>query len=441
MLSKTLANAFNILNISPDADIGTIRTAYRRQALLTHPDKGGSADDFRAVALAFGILSHAKSTQGLVRTHRKRKRSSTSETSSRDSLRMQRQRYGTTHYSVPPVYEQAAPPIMRVSSERDARKGKALERLRCILQAFDMSHRQDAVASLGPHVQAALMGHMNARTQMSSMRKPREPQGRSFGLGKKTRLDKTPASKSGITGVHKFGNMYRASVAIANLEVHARLQPSLDTAVEHHIILTRIRDVVMAFRTRNNNAAAFNKLFLAACSNVLGKSGNTKDSVQLRAKVRVRAAHWMGRVRISSPVLPIPDALRWHRRLLAAKRTSWLAFRARVIEMGNLFQGSRRRGVLVDAEELADKAWAASEPQRELIDLHRQARLARALRSVELALDREWRWKVKDATKRRRSALLAEKRVNVARQRARKEFKRWRCVNDLTMQDILRGPL
>merc|ERR1712194_124205 len=87
------------------------------------------------------------------------------------------------------------------------------------------------------------------------------------------------------------------------------------------------------------------------------------------------------------------------------------------------------------------KAWAASEPQRELTDLHRKARLARSLRSVELALDREWRWKVLDAITRRRSALLAEKRANVARQRARKEFRRWRCANDLTMEDILRGAL
>ena len=34
-----------------------IRTAYRRRALETHPDKGGSAEAFREVVLAFEALS------------------------------------------------------------------------------------------------------------------------------------------------------------------------------------------------------------------------------------------------------------------------------------------------------------------------------------------------------------------------------------------------
>ena len=46
MDSGSLYKALGVASAATDADI---RTAYRRRALATHPDKGGSAEAFRLV--------------------------------------------------------------------------------------------------------------------------------------------------------------------------------------------------------------------------------------------------------------------------------------------------------------------------------------------------------------------------------------------------------
>jgi len=51
---------YQVLGVSATATFAEIRGAYRRAALRTHPDKGGSVEDFRLVAVAFEALSHEK---------------------------------------------------------------------------------------------------------------------------------------------------------------------------------------------------------------------------------------------------------------------------------------------------------------------------------------------------------------------------------------------
>eukprot|EP00927_Polykrikos_kofoidii_P032717 TRINITY_DN27792_c0_g1_i1.p1 TRINITY_DN27792_c0_g1~~TRINITY_DN27792_c0_g1_i1.p1 ORF type:complete len:874 (-),score=117.22 TRINITY_DN27792_c0_g1_i1:81-2543(-) len=48
---------YDLLRIPREAVIGEVRTAFRRQALRTHPDKGGDPEDFRRVVAAFDVLS------------------------------------------------------------------------------------------------------------------------------------------------------------------------------------------------------------------------------------------------------------------------------------------------------------------------------------------------------------------------------------------------
>ncbi|CAE8633104.1 unnamed protein product [Polarella glacialis] len=50
---------YGLLDVCRDADNAQIRSAYRRQALLTHPDKGGTAAEFLEVVEAFEVLSDA----------------------------------------------------------------------------------------------------------------------------------------------------------------------------------------------------------------------------------------------------------------------------------------------------------------------------------------------------------------------------------------------
>ena len=48
---------YEALNVSSSAAEAELRSAYRRQALATHPDKGGTPEAFRLVVAAFETLT------------------------------------------------------------------------------------------------------------------------------------------------------------------------------------------------------------------------------------------------------------------------------------------------------------------------------------------------------------------------------------------------
>ena len=51
-------NPWAVLGLAEDAPFEEIQRAYRRRVKQTHPDRGGAADDFRAVANAVEELRH-----------------------------------------------------------------------------------------------------------------------------------------------------------------------------------------------------------------------------------------------------------------------------------------------------------------------------------------------------------------------------------------------
>ena len=53
---------YDILQIDKDASTIDIKRAYRKRAVTTHPDKGGSADEFALVSWAYRILLQHKAT-------------------------------------------------------------------------------------------------------------------------------------------------------------------------------------------------------------------------------------------------------------------------------------------------------------------------------------------------------------------------------------------
>lgn len=48
---------YEILGVNPNATIDAIKTSYRKLSLKHHPDRGGDANVFRAIAEAFAVLS------------------------------------------------------------------------------------------------------------------------------------------------------------------------------------------------------------------------------------------------------------------------------------------------------------------------------------------------------------------------------------------------
>lgn len=57
-----LSEAYEILGIAPDSDISKVKAAYRKQVLIAHPDRGGSAHQFIRVQAAYEIICESLNT-------------------------------------------------------------------------------------------------------------------------------------------------------------------------------------------------------------------------------------------------------------------------------------------------------------------------------------------------------------------------------------------
>jgi hypothetical protein len=242
--------------------------------------------------------------------------------------------------------------------------------------------------------------------------------------------------KSGAVGVHQFGQLYRASVSMANLEVYSGLHARVERAIEDHVVLSQVREVVltaMALRKNDNQV-------LEMVRDCLADFTTSEDAIQLSAKVRIRASEWIGAARISSPTMSFPNAIRLRSRLLQAKRSSWQEFRAECVSLlqrEKTFQGRARKRTLHEAEAFTDRAWTSAKLKRDWMDARRSNLLRQLVRSIKAKLDVEADRAFKAKVRKRWNA---KKKVKTALHKAREELRRWHRRSDLTMEEIIRGP-
>ncbi|CAE8593804.1 unnamed protein product [Polarella glacialis] len=57
---RRLVDHYAVLDVTASVTMAELRSSYRRMALRTHPDKGGSPEDFRQVLEAFAVLSSSR---------------------------------------------------------------------------------------------------------------------------------------------------------------------------------------------------------------------------------------------------------------------------------------------------------------------------------------------------------------------------------------------
>ncbi|MFP9191701.1 J domain-containing protein [Natrialbaceae archaeon A-CW1-1] len=57
---------YDVLGVSPDADLDEIRAAYRRLLKRHHPDQGGSRDQFLRIKQAYETVVGEHPDEGLV---------------------------------------------------------------------------------------------------------------------------------------------------------------------------------------------------------------------------------------------------------------------------------------------------------------------------------------------------------------------------------------
>jgi len=175
-----------VLDVLPSATALEIRTAYRRAALVCHPDEGGSALGFQHLVQAFEALSDAASRSKYDKQrlrHQKAQCSSTSAPAQNcsDIGRNRRRRPAPGDQSSTQSSMPSAPTHNRdnkvaegeLQRRLELRMASALERLRRAVQQMSTERRRGCINQLSQPVKSRLVTYMEkAERSSSSCSKP-----------------------------------------------------------------------------------------------------------------------------------------------------------------------------------------------------------------------------------------------------------------------------
>lgn len=176
---------YNVLNISPLALPAEIPPAYRRAALVAHPDKGGSAEAFQLVTRAFEVLACASSRQSydqsrnrgsflvakdLVTESELDVRGSAKRPAATPGAPQKKQRSDQgSKASAPPGPSQ--PHHVNANHPQvlpESTLSKALCNLKKVLHAMCIEHRREAISTMVLRVRRTLLTFMETEKRMQA---------------------------------------------------------------------------------------------------------------------------------------------------------------------------------------------------------------------------------------------------------------------------------
>lgn len=294
---------------------------------------------------------------------------------------------------------------------------RRLERLKKALHDLPREHRAQMIRSLGADVRAALLRHMEAGEALATPMRRRRPS--ALTSMKVTRLHARQGSASpkarreqrgravGVQG-NKQG-LFRAKICVGSLCLYSAYSPR-KIAHQHRAVLQQLRtsakevseamarsETPMTLAADERGGAAtsgFPMLEVAggcvsgsACDAPIGKQvggcvrqpaagasgGTPSDGVAdlasessaggliglglSRAYVNVHAARWLGSRHVTSPMLPVAEAVQLRDEVMVAREKGWEAFREACIGLLQHpgFPPARRRS-RSQAEALIDEA-------------------------------------------------------------------------------------
>jgi len=469
-------NLYVLLGVSPFADSRKIRTAYRRAALCTHPDKGGDREAFHSIVIAFEVLS-CPTRRKLYDSGLSHQRVAPFKTDSKKcsaaghpanlkfgSLGVQfrmaaaKQRRSSswsslgskrTHANQGCAKPAAKRPRLSTTSGDDAlqtsalRKQAALTNLRDVLKAMTSQSRSVALVQLPKQVKSALL-HVMEKAHPHEIVVPKRPEQKSL-LQQPARVQRHRSHQlptSGFTGVRALAaSQYKAYVDIKALRMYTRATSTIEDSVDLQIVLVQIRHALRAAAAVDSNAWYQPEKLYIICKRVLLSNDTSETQLGLSAIVSLRANQWLGRqCHITSPVLSLAAAFEVQSRLLSARQSSWDALRSEWIALTlQKMRFSRQRLPASVAENVVDAA-----RQKAL-----QGKLAMTIRSAAHALHREEQ--VKQRALKKKAQAEAHERRELVRQAAlvanatREKLKlraarlRWLRRKDLTTEELLRG--
>lgn len=462
------------LHLQPTASASDIRTAYRQTALLAHPDKGGSAAAFHSIAFAFEVLSCAASRKLYDQTHRQwlngRRRFHRSKFAGIPRAKARRPTMSQkAHASYPKRKREStsaglagkrrrvAPSVAQddglgqpqcegkgAGSDNPApepqHKGHdtylTLQLLRVALQDMTPLQRRIAIAHMPPQVRTELLAYMSCHHDASaSVSTPLalDKRGVQKLAGLRASLSRGTDVRT-IKHIHK--NSYQAQLRIRHLRMYTRGEANIETALDHQMVLIRVRQAIEAAGDEVwNNPPQFRVVF----NGVLASAGTSQEKLRLSVFIFMRADEWISRsATITSPVMALEDAVAAHSRLMLARLTSWEHLRAEWVPLMQMTHHARVHQLSkAQAEDVAEKA---------RLDLL-QRRLKQAVNAAEraIALRRQLEKKVvQTETQLQRRA--AKEKIASLRHAVRKrretwaDRRRWYSRTDLSMEEIMQGP-
>lgn len=405
---------------SPATAAEAVRAAYRRRALLAHPDKGGSDKAFFAVHAAFRTLSCP------------RKRAAYDAQLTQLAAGRRRCRLGASDGLQPST--KAQPPDIRSC---------ALERLERLISVAPKDQRRELLDRLPGPVSQALLTWMSARraTPTAVVNAVRAPKARRSGAVTEASgeedggrcscssgsddVDEPQADPNeaelaprtaggaasvprgrpwhgrGCQGVHRVGSqarLYQASVFCLNLVVASRSVEAIEKAVHHHTALTLLKGSLDGMRLGQGAAPApephaladsFRRALAATCE----AAGLEEEDLGLSFRPVVSALAEVGRQIHGRTTTDLDAALAQRARLLAAKQAGWHELRSAWVEAM-----AEAKGSVEEAEAAADAAWMAHASCRARatekgarLEERRCLKLAAAVQAVQRALKADGR--------------------------------------------------
>lgn len=206
-------------------------------------------------------------------------------------------------------------------------------RLQAVLQCMSLQHRRACILGMAAHVQSALLSFMKHSPKLSVT-----------GLTNVT-TDELPrarvrTSKGGVgsSTVRAAGlwtmktaphTKYKVQVYANALRLYTLEQTSFETAIEHHIMLVRIKNAILAEGEANSSFWRNPQKLIRICTSIVEESGIPEEKLGLRAFAIIKAGSLLAQdCRISTPVEPLAGALETYCRIRRARATSWEDFRS-----------------------------------------------------------------------------------------------------------------
>ena len=432
-----LESLYDVLQLDSAASAAEIRSAYRRAALLSHPDKGGTSEGFNKVSFAFDVLSNVATRA----QYDQQRSKSQAARKSKDKAR---------------VSTVTKPRPRHVSAEGKCftiRVRKAFEQLRSALQSASSDQRRVAIGAMKQSMRVLFLQYMSHFRQQepcspcgvptdsletAELCRKQQPEAADGDLNgshagrKKTTAPRKARESRGIRALHlgkrTKKTWYMAKLTFWHLSIFTKAQVNVDAAIDQHILLVQIRDRAMSSIDSNiSDSPAHVDTINAAIQQAIAEVLTERQVKE--SGLKALASLWVGKHRIESPVLSIQEALTWRARLLRASQ-SWSQTRSVWLEALQHPTRKQRRSA-AEAVDFVDASGA------DVVMARRLARRSRRQPAKRFA----WRlWKAMQHVEQGLAKMRPRKVRKVGHEKRRKELRKWlnrKEARHMTMDDLM----